>query len=165
MDQLIEELIFTRLCVNKNNNLEYLKKGLIKSNLCKCNLSNHIACVFYEKNKSIIKLNVGINNYNKNQSTIHAEISVFNKLKTIESKKCKKINILILKVSNTGLISNSKPCLKCIEAMTMLPITKGYMIRNVFYSDNNGNIIKNTLYNLVNDENKHLSRYYKKNKK
>jgi len=69
MDQLIEELIFKRLCINKNNDLEFLKKGLIKSNLCKCNLSNHIACVFYEKNKSIIKLNVGINNYNKNQST------------------------------------------------------------------------------------------------
>jgi len=165
MDHLINDLILERLCVNKKIDIDMIEKRLVKSNLCKCNLSNHIACVFYKKNNNIFKINTGINNYiniNKNQSTIYAEISALNKLKYVQSKKCKKINLLVIKVSYTGKIGNSKPCIKCIEKMHCLPIEKGYSIKNIYYSDENGKIIKNKIQNLINDDNKHLSRYYKR---
>jgi len=165
MEHLIDDLILERLCVNKNIEINYDEKGSIKSNLCKCNLSNHIACVFFKKSNNIIKIHTGINNYiniNGNQSTVHAEISALNKLKNINSKKCKKINLLVIKVSYTGKVGNSKPCIKFIEKMYCLPIDKGYSIKNVYYSDDKGNIIKNKIQNLIEDENKHLSRYYKR---
>lgn len=165
MEHLIDDLILERLCVNKNKEINYDKKGSIKSNICKCNLSNHIACVFYKKNRNIFKIHTGINNYiniNHNQSTVHAEISALNKLKNKNSKKCKKINLLVIKVSYTGKVGNSKPCIKCVEKMYCLPIDKGYSIKNVYYSDENGQIIKNKIQTLINDDEKHLSRYYKR---
>jgi hypothetical protein len=46
--------------------------------------------------------------------------------------------------------------------MRRLSIKKGYKIQNVYYSDNNENIVKTTLYALDNEE-KHYSRYYRIN--
>lgn len=167
MEQLVESLILERLCLQKKFEINMINKGLIKSNLCKCNLSNHIACIFYKKNNNFFKIFTGINNYihiNKNQCTIHAEIAALNKLKILKTNKFKKINLLVIKVSNTGKIGNSKPCIKCIEKMNNLPISKGYCIKNIYYSNENGNIIKNKIKNLIDDDNKHLSRYYKNRK-
>ena len=63
-------------------------------------------------------------------------------------------------MSSKNKLQSSKPCGNCLEIMKNLPIKKGYKIQNVYYSDNNENIIKTTLYALDNEE-KHYSRYYK----
>ena len=42
-----------------------------------------------------------------------------------------------------------------------IPEKKGYKIKNIYYSDNEGNIIKTNLNNLKNEE-QHYTRYYRK---
>ena len=46
--------------------------------------------------------------------------------------------------------------------MKTLPITLGYKIKNVYYSNTDRKIVKTTLRNLENEE-IHYSRYYRKN--
>jgi hypothetical protein len=48
--------------------------------------------------------------------------------------------------------------------MKKLPTKKGYKIQNIYYSDNEGNIIKTSLQNLENEE-KHYSSYYRQKKR
>jgi hypothetical protein len=45
--------------------------------------------------------------------------------------------------------------------MNILPEKKGYKIENVYYSNEEGNIIKTTLKSLENEE-KHYSKYYRR---
>lgn len=45
--------------------------------------------------------------------------------------------------------------------MINIPSTKGYKITKVYYSDRDGNIVKTNLRKLDEDENKHVSKYYK----
>ena len=47
--------------------------------------------------------------------------------------------------------------------METIPDKKGYKIQNIYYSDNDGNIIKTTLNSLKNEEH-HYSRFYRQNK-
>ena len=46
--------------------------------------------------------------------------------------------------------------------MSILPQQKGYKLNNIYYSDNDGNIIKTSLNKLKNDEEIHISRFYRK---
>ena len=55
----------------------------------------------------------------------------------------------------------SKPCINCIKDMSTLPQKKGYIIKNVSYSDSTGKIITTSLNNLRSDEDFHISKYYR----
>ena len=44
--------------------------------------------------------------------------------------------------------------------MKIIPESKGYKIKNIYYSDYCGNIVETNLNNLENEE-QHYSRYYK----
>ncbi len=93
---------------------------------------------------------------------IHAEHNALTKLKPLRiKKKLETINILVIRLSKTNRIQSSKPCDNCIKMMNIIPEKKGYKIQNIYYSDNDGNIIKTTLNNLKNEE-PHYSRYYRK---
>jgi hypothetical protein len=96
---------------------------------------------------------------------IHAEHDALNKLQPL---KCKRrlvsINILVIRLSMKNTLQSSKPCNNCIETMKKLPTKKGYKIQNIYYSDNEGNIIKTSLQNLENEE-KHYSSYYRQKKR
>ncbi len=91
---------------------------------------------------------------------IHAEQDAISKLLPLKRKKRLEIvNILVVRLSGKNNLQSSKPCSNCIDIMKRLPIKKGYKIQNVYYSDNKGNILKQSLTNLDNEE-KHYSRYY-----
>ena len=91
---------------------------------------------------------------------IHAEHDAIIKLCPLRKKKrLALVNILVIRVSSKNKLQSSKPCGNCLEIMTNLPIKKGYKIQNVYYSDSEGNIIKQSLTELNNEE-KHYSRYY-----
>ena len=96
---------------------------------------------------------MGYNHYlPKLAKSIHAEedsiLKYLNKRKNKESKKRPKIDILVIRITNNGNLKNSKPCLHCtikLESFSHL-----VNIRNVYYSNDAGDIehIKfNTLYN------------------
>lgn len=124
--------------------------------------------VFY-KGKSVLKkaniLTFGFNkmgDVNGNEAGTHAEHDAINKLKPLNKRKrLQNINMLVIRISKTNKLQNSKPCAICIQIMKNLPEKKGYRIRNIYYSNDNGEIIKSNLKTLENDD-LHYSTYYRK---
>lgn len=97
-----------------------------------------------------------------NGATIHAEHFALHKLKTLpRNKKRCKISLLVIKISNTGLISMSKPCKHCIENMQKIANMKGYFIESVYFSNSNRQIEEWTYTELINDPCKHITDFYK----
>jgi cytidine deaminase len=93
---------------------------------------------------------------------IHAECDALSKLMPLKNKKkLEIINLLVIRVSSKNKIQSSKPCNNCIEAMQKIPEKKGYKIENIYYSDENGNIIKTNLKKLE-SEDKHYSKYFRR---
>jgi cytidine deaminase len=93
---------------------------------------------------------------------IHAECDAILKLMSLKNKKkLESINLLVIRLSTKNKIQSSKPCGNCIETMKTLPQKKGYKIENVYYSDEEGNIIKTTL-NKLDSEDKHYSKYFRR---
>lgn len=91
--------------------------------------------------------------------TIHAEDSAIRKLPNVPKKRLKKVDLLVIRTSKTGVLGISKPCHNCIALLqTQLP-QKGYRLQKVYYSEN-GEIIETTLRKLSEEE-QHMSRYYK----
>ena len=165
MDLLIEKLCKQRLCLPSNSDINLIRKGFIKNNINYCGDSNHIACIFDSKSKSISKIfSRGINKYNSNSvNTVHAEVNAIMNLPSRAKKKCyQKIDICVIKVSSCCKIGISKPCIKCIIDMSILPQKKGYIVKNIYYSDHDGSITSVTLKNLINEGNCYTSRYYRK---
>jgi cytidine deaminase len=94
---------------------------------------------------------------------IHAEHSALLKLKPLKcKKKLVSINMLVVRLSKQNRLQESKPCFNCIQNMSVIPQQKGYKINNIYYSDNDGAIVKTTLNKLKNDEQIHYSRFYRK---
>jgi len=111
-------------------------------------------------------LNFGFNrmgDIDGNEPGVHAEHDAINKLKPLKRKKhLQNINLLVIRLSKNNKLQNSKPCAICIEKMKILPEKKGYKIKNIYYSSDNGEIIKTNIKNLE-SENMHYSRYYRRN--
>ena len=125
---------------------------------------------FYKGNNVLKKANIlsfGFNmmgDISGNEPGIHAEHDAINRLKPIKRKKhLQSINILVIRLSKNNKIQNSKPCANCIERMKYLPEKKGYKIKNIYYSNENGDIVKTTLINLEKEE-LHYSRFFRQNK-
>ncbi len=124
--------------------------------------------VFYKGNGTLKKariLSFGVNKMGDSkglQPGMHAEYDAIRKLIPLRrKKKLVNINILVIRVSGKNKLQSSKPCVNCINTMKTLPQKLGYNIQNVFYSNDNGDIVKTTLIQLDKEE-KHYSRFYKK---
>jgi hypothetical protein len=76
-------------------------------------------------------------------------------------KKLEPINLLVIRLSKTNKLQSSKPCNNCINAMKTIPIKKGYKIQKIYYSDGQDNMVITTL-NILEKEQPHYSRYYKR---
>lgn len=99
-----------------------------------------------------------------NEPGIHAEHDAINKLKPLSrNKHLKNINMLVIRFSKNYKIQNSKPCANCIKTMKTLPEKKGYRIKNIYYSNQNGEIVKSNINKLENEE-LHYSRFFRNNK-
>jgi len=96
----------------------------------------------------------------RNNGSIHAEHDAINKLKPLGRNKKEIINLLVVRFSKNKKLQNSKPCANCIKNMKNLPQKKGYKIKNIYYSNDNGVIVKITLSNLENQQ-LHYSKYFR----
>lgn len=124
--------------------------------------------VFYKGKGSMKKariLSYGVNKMgdsNGIEPGIHAEHDAIRKLVPLKrNKRLININILVIRLSGKNKLQSSKPCINCINLMRTLPEKLGYKIQTVYYSDQNGEIIKTNLTNLEKDE-KHYSKYYRR---
>lgn len=123
--------------------------------------------VFYKGNCQKGKINILSFGFNKmgdsdgHEPGIHAEHDVINKLKPLErKKKLEPVNLLVIRFSKNNKLQNSKPCANCIQTMKNLPEKKGYKIKNIYYSNDNGTIIKSNL-KILEKEELHYSRFYR----
>lgn len=98
----------------------------------------------------------------------HAEVDAITRLpppedrgKRKNSKYRKVVDILVIRVTRSGMIRRSDPCFMCIKHMHNI---KSYRIRNVYFSNEIGEIEKHTLEELtaVPDDEKHVSCRFKK---
>ena len=104
----------------------------------------------------------GYNTYsNGDMTTEHAEAMAFRKLNCVRKQKGIRgrlsVNILVVR-TNGG---NSKPCSNCIKRM--MEYSNLYTIRKVYYTNKNepDGFQKESFSSLMNDENKHISAYYR----
>lgn len=101
--------------------------------------------IYYKHAAALIFGNIiyssGINKYikkvkDKNNisyyKTIHAEINVF---QNFPKKKVKGMDIIVIRINKNLILKNSRPCNQCIDKLQKIGI------RNVYYSDDNGNIV------------------------
>lgn len=123
-----------------------------KKNYDQSSDKNHVACCFPCKGNV---LSIGQNYYPVNydcekKNSIHAEHDTINKLPF--TKKPKKINMLVIRITKNGKLGMSKPCNKCVSYMIHLFPKKGYIVKNIYYSTNEGCIIKTNLRKLSTTE-------------
>jgi hypothetical protein len=91
----------------------------------------------------------------------HAEIDAMLKLpRRRKIHKHQIISMVIIRINNSGTLKNSKPCYNCLMKLQKLYLF-GYNLCNIYYSDENGKIIKKKYIDLLNEQNKHISRSYK----
>ena len=81
-----------------------------------------------------------------NPYTIHAEHDLINNLPFTRKKN--RIKIFVGRFSKSSKLCMSKPCKFCINKMVTLYVKKGYLITDVYYSDENGLLIKTTVGRL-----------------
>ena len=124
--------------------------------------------MFYKGNGTMKKANILSYGVNKMGDTdgltpgIHAEYDAIRKLPKLKrNKRLKLINILVIRLSVKNRLQLSKPCANCIQMMKLFPEKLGYKIKHIYYSDNNGHIVKSDLKTLDNEE-KHITRFYRK---
>jgi hypothetical protein len=99
---------------------------------------------------------------NRGSGSIHAEVNAIANLIPLPRQKHKKsINLLVIRTSKTGKLGESKPCIKCLYDISTLPQKKGYIIRNVSYSNSNETITETTISRLISDGDFHYTRFYK----
>lgn len=78
----------------------------------------------------------------------HAEIDLLKKEKKnyCLTKKIRKLNLIVIKVSKTGNISTARPCYHCIKQLNSASFVR---IKNIYYSNHDGNIVKETFDQLI----------------
>jgi hypothetical protein len=167
MESLLDNMFIKRFCLPSNIDIESYKNGKQDIAQCICGNYNHIACILKGKDYYCKKTKIlcyGVNKMPNSDNIIpgiHAEHDALLKLQPLKNKKkLQNINLLVIRVSIKNILKCSKPCNNCIQKMKIIPESKGYKIKNIYYSDYCGNIVETNLNNLENEE-QHYSRYYK----
>lgn len=167
MFSLLDNMFIKRFCLPSNTDIDNYENGIRNVPSCVCSHYNHVCCVLQGK-RNLEKyriLSFGFNqmgdNFGKNPG-IHAEHNALIKLLPLRNKKrLENINILVIRLSSKNKLQSSKPCINCIQMMKTLPSKKGYKINSIYYSDENGNIVKTNLKNLDLEE-KHYSKFFRR---
>ena len=172
MCDFIDTMFLKRFCLPHNTDLDnfnHFNNNVVNKCNCICGNYFHSSCIFQGKyNSGSAKIiSYGMNKYTDVaciSPTIHAEHDAILHLPILQKKrKLVKINILVLRFLQTYKLASSKPCIKCIHNMIKLPQKKGYKIENVYYSENDETIIKSNVNKLLDENNHHVTSYYRNN--
>ena len=95
---------------------------------------------------------------------IHAELSSVKHLQRSKSTRNKywdnkrlSVDLLVIRINNSGKLCSSKPCENCIKKLSMITVIK---IKNVYYSTSDGEIVSEK-FNKLKDS-PHISRSFRK---
>lgn len=92
--------------------------------------------------------------------TTHAEQGAIMKLPKEKGRKPRPVDVLVIRVNKNGRLGMSRPCANCIHCMAMKAPELGYRIKHVYYSDRDGNIVRENFRLLAQDGNPHVSKFF-----
>lgn len=163
--------IFSSELMDKNPSLitqACMKKYLnIKKHCCNCNYNlNHKACIIIYTNKCMQILCDGQNQSYIDGSSEHAEINCIKHLPPRKNwnRQLLIVDMMVIRVSKTGLLGNSAPCIHCLRSITHLPHKMGYHINRIYYTNPDGKIESYKLDDLIAID-PHLTSFHRRNKK
>jgi cytidine deaminase len=131
-----------------SNEIKYIYEKIYKS---RWNDTHHYAMFFGIKkwrSKSSSKSTVGVNHVIENKMSIHAEMDAINKLNRFvnNNRKVKeKFNLLVIRLTKTGVIGESRPCYHCLVRLQRYCNNIGY----IYYSTSTGKIVRERLENML----------------
>lgn len=86
--------------------------------------------------------------------SFHAEANAIHKLASHKgTKNNKSFDLVVIRVSPTGVIGNSKPCFQCIQQI----MKSRFNISKIYYSDANGDIICESINKLLQTDTIHIA--------
>tara|TARA_B100000963_G_scaffold358847_1_gene384538 strand:- start:15716 stop:16159 length:444 start_codon:yes stop_codon:yes gene_type:complete len=144
---MVTKTLLNDVCWNNINKCVHIKDS---TSFCGSGKQCLCACIIDTKDKNSAKiLSIGFNKYNiDNRSSVvepnncHAEVDACMKLqfnKTPEKKI--KVNLIVFRSNpKKNRLLMAKPCNNCIKTMNYMIHKKGYILKNVYYTDDNGNI-------------------------
>ena len=81
-----------------------------------------------------------------NLHSTHAEINAYRRIAKWKNKP-KKLDLIVLRFSKTGCLGKSRPCYNCLQRLTNAKMG----IVHVYYSTENGTIIKENFNTMINN--------------
>ena len=103
-------------------------------------------------------------NVGTSYNSIHAEEAALNKLPPAPPRKKKpRIDILVIRTTQTGHLGISRPCFRCTMLLHKIVPAKGYVLGNIYYTQSNDTIVKTNINELVMQQktDPHISLYYR----
>ena len=89
----------------------------------------------------------------------HAEMAAIKKLRpSYKSNNKIVLKLIVVRVDGCGNLKNSMPCEKCLIYLSKI---RGYKIKYVYYSINDGSIVRVRFTDLLYSDNIHISRRFK----
>jgi pyrimidine deaminase RibD-like protein len=83
----------------------------------------------------------------------HAEKAAIDNFSRFKGAKDKNIELVVIRVSPTGVIGNSKPCFQCIQQI----MKSRFNISKVYYSNAEGDIICENINQLLRSDTIHIA--------
>jgi hypothetical protein len=127
------------------------------------NETKHYATFFIGKNIIRKENIIGMNYMICNDRSVHAEIDFMKKLnKQYTFSPRIKINLLVVRLSKTGIIGESRPCYHCLCKLQKY----SHIIKYIYYSTSDGKINRELLtQNMLNSHKTHISSGNKRKRK
>ena len=95
-------------------------------------------------------------------ASVHAEHNAIMNLQPLPKKHhYKKVDMIVIRTTKTGVLGMSKPCFHCVLKMMQLPQEKGYRICRVIFTNSNGSFEQTTLEKLLTESEPHLSSFFR----
>jgi len=92
----------------------------------------------------------------------HSEVDAILKLKKNTDSRLIVIDMFVTRVSKTGKRGNSLPCQKCRKHMHRTARKKGYLVRHVYYTNSEGDIVCEKFTDLWNNRDNYISSHFLK---
>jgi cytidine deaminase len=120
--------------------------------------TNHFAVIFRHNRlrwseKLAFAMNSTVQQYGK--CTTHAEENALDKY--VYGGKKAKIDILVVRLTKNNVLGLARPCKKCVNLMSLIKSTGKAIIKDIYYSLNNGDIQKEKFCEFINSDKIHLS--------
>lgn len=82
----------------------------------------------------------------------HAEAEAFQRIR-FKKNMPRRLDVFVVRYGKAGGLGSSRPCYHCIQMM----MSSGLNIKDIYYSTNEGTIVKERLSEMMNSENTYVS--------